>query len=32
MLLDSLAGEVIDFGRRDEFARAIAGALIKRLR
>jgi hypothetical protein len=30
MLLDSLAGEVIDSGRRDELAHAIAAALIKR--
>jgi transcription elongation GreA/GreB family factor len=30
-LLDSLAGEVVDFGRRDELARAVAAALIKRV-
>jgi len=31
VLLDSLAGEVVDFGRRDELAIAIAAALIKRI-
>src|SRR3954469_8010612 len=29
--LDMLAAEVIDFGRRDELAQAIASALIKRV-
>jgi hypothetical protein len=31
MLLDSLAGEVTDSGRRDELAHAIAAALVKRV-
>ena len=31
MLLDCLAGEVIDSGRRDELAHAIAAALMKRV-
>ena len=30
-LLDALAGEVVDFGRREELARSIAAALIKRV-
>lgn len=30
MRLDMLAGEVIDFGRADDLANAVAAALIKR--
>jgi hypothetical protein len=29
--LDSFAGEVIDFGRREELAQAVATALIRRV-
>jgi hypothetical protein len=31
MPLDSLAGELIDFGRREELASTIAAALVKRV-